>query len=125
MKILIVEDEKKLSGFMEKGLKQAGYLTVTCHNGSAALQKAVEDEYDLILLDLMLPGLNGFEVLKNLRAFNILSPLIIVSALSDTRQVVEGLDLGAVDYIKKPFEWEELLAPHQNDTKDIRENKQQ
>lgn len=110
MKILIVEDEKKLSGFMEKGLKQAGYLTVTCHNGSAALQKAVEDEYDLILLDLMLPGLNGFEVLKNLRAFNILSPLIIVSALSDTRQVVEGLDLGAVDYIKKPFEWEELLA---------------
>lgn len=110
MKILIVEDEKKLSGFMEKGLKQAGYLTVICHNGSVALQKAAEDNYDLILLDLMLPGLNGFEVLKNLRAFKILSPVIIVSALSDTKQVVEGLDLGAVDYIKKPFEWEELLA---------------
>lgn len=110
MKILIVEDEKKLSGFMEKGLKQAGYLTVICHDGSAALQKAAEEDFDLILLDLMLPGLNGFEVLKNLRAFNIISPVIIVSALSDTKRVVEGLDLGAVDYIKKPFEWEELLA---------------
>ncbi len=110
MKILIVEDEKKLSGFMEKGLKQAGYLTVICHDGSTALQKAAEEDFDLILLDLMLPGLNGFEVLKNLRAFNILSPVIIVSALSDTKRVVEGLDLGAVDYIKKPFEWEELLA---------------
>jgi len=62
------------------------------------------------LLDLMMPGANGFEVLKNLRAFKIQTPVIIVSALSDTQQVVQGLDLGAVDYIKKPFEWEELLA---------------
>ncbi|RFM30912.1 response regulator transcription factor [Chitinophaga silvisoli] len=110
MKILIVEDERKLAGYMEKGLKQAGYLTTVCHDGAAALEQAAIEEFDLILLDLMLPSTNGFEVLKNLRAFNINVPVIIVSALSDTRQIVEGLDLGAVDYIKKPFDWEELLA---------------
>ncbi|WP_343688351.1 response regulator transcription factor [Chitinophaga sp.] len=110
MKILIVEDERKLAGYMENGLKQAGYLTSICHDGAAALEKAASEEFNLILLDLMLPSANGFEVLKNLRAFNINVPVIIVSALSDTQQIVEGLDLGAVDYIRKPFEWEELLA---------------
>lgn len=110
MKILIVEDERKLAGYMENGLRQAGYLTSICHDGAAALEKAASEEFNLILLDLMLPSANGFEVLKNLRAFNINVPVIIVSALSDTQQIVEGLDLGAVDYIKKPFEWEELLA---------------
>src|SRR5579875_1664661 len=110
MKILIVEDEKKLAGFIDAGLKQAGYLTKVCNNGALALEKAAAEEFDLILLDLMLPGTNGFEVLKNLRAFNIATPVIIVSAVSDTKHVVQGLDLGAVDYIKKPFEWEELLA---------------
>lgn len=110
MKILIVEDEKKLAGFIDKGLKQAGHLTTVCHSGSMALQKATEDNFDLVLLDLMLPEMNGFDVLKNLRAFNIQFPVIIISALSDTNKIVEGLDLGAVDYIKKPFEWDELLA---------------
>lgn len=110
MKILIVEDEKKLAGFIESGLKQAGYITKICSNGALALQDAAAENYDLILLDLMLPGTNGFDVLKNLRAFNIATPVIIVSAISDTKQVVQGLDLGAVDYIKKPFEWDELLA---------------
>ncbi len=110
MKILIVEDEKKLAQFVESGLKQAGYLTKVCNNGAIALEKAAEEEFDLILLDLMLPGTNGFDVLKNLRAFGITTPVIIVSAISDTNHVVQGLDLGAVDYIKKPFEWDELLA---------------
>lgn len=110
MKILVAEDESKLAGFMQKGLQQAGYATERCGNGSQALEKAASENFDLILLDLMLPGTNGFEVLKNLRAFKINTPVIIVSALSDTKQVVEGLDLGAVDYIKKPFEWDELLA---------------
>ncbi len=110
MKILIVEDERKLAGFIGAGLKQAGYLTKVCNNGATALEKAAEEDFDLILLDLMLPGTNGFDVLKNLRAFNITAPVMIVSAISDTKQVVQGLDLGAVDYIKKPFEWDELLA---------------
>ena len=110
MKILIAEDEKKLAGFIENGLKAAGYITHTCFNGALALEKAAVENFDLILLDLMLPGTNGFEVLKNLRAFGIETPVIIISAISDTKQVVQGLDLGAVDYIKKPFDWDELLA---------------
>ncbi|TLV01444.1 response regulator transcription factor [Dyadobacter luticola] len=110
MKILVVEDEEKLADFMVKGLQQAGYLVVKCDSGTEALNKVASENFDLILLDLMLPGANGLEVLKNMRAFNISIPVIIVSALSGTAHVVEGLDLGAVDYIKKPFDWEELLA---------------
>lgn len=110
MKILIVEDEKKLAGFIEQGLSQAGYLPTVCNDGSEALQMAVQNDFDLILLDLMLPGINGFDFLKNLRTFGSESPVIIISAIADTKQVVQGLDLGAVDYIKKPFEWDELLA---------------
>jgi DNA-binding response OmpR family regulator len=110
MRILVVEDEKKLAGFIETGLKQAGHLVKTCRDGATGLEEAATGQYDLVLLDLMLPGTNGFEVLKNLRAFHIPTPVVILSALGDTRQVVEGLDLGAVDYIRKPFEWEELLA---------------
>lgn len=110
MKILVVEDEPKLAGFVSKGLQQAGYLVQCSENGSEALQKAASETFDLILLDLMLPGMTGIDVLKNLRAFKITTPVIIVSALGGTSQVVEGLDLGAVDYIRKPFEWDELLA---------------
>jgi len=110
MKILVVEDEQKLAGFIHQGLQQAGYLVQISNNGSEALNMAASETFDLILLDLMLPGMTGIEVLKNMRAFNISSPVIILSALSGTSQVVEALDLGAVDYIKKPFEWDELLA---------------
>ena len=110
MKILVVEDEQKLAGFMHQGLTQAGYLVQLSHNGSEAINMAASETFDLILLDLMLPGMTGIDILKNLRAYKIPSPVIVVSALSGTSQVVEGLDLGAVDYIKKPFEWEELLA---------------
>ncbi|MCF0059133.1 response regulator transcription factor [Dyadobacter sp. CY356] len=110
MKILVVEDEPKLAGFMQQGLLQAGYQVQLSNNGTEALNKAASEIFDLILLDLMLPGMTGIDILKNLRAFKISSPVIIVSALSGTSQIVEGLDLGAVDYIKKPFEWEELLA---------------
>lgn len=110
MRILIAEDEKKLAGFIQQGLYQAGYLTEVCNDGSEALEMAVKNDFDLILLDLMLPGINGFDFLKNLRAFGAETPVIIISAIADSRQVVQGLDLGAVDYIRKPFEWDELLA---------------
>lgn len=110
MKILVVEDEQKLAGFIHQGLLQAGYLVQISNNGSEALNKVASETFDLILLDLMLPGMTGIEVLKNMRAYNISSQVIILSALSGTSQVVEALDLGAVDYIKKPFEWDELLA---------------
>lgn len=110
MRILIVEDEKKLAGFIRQGLSQAGYLPEVCNNGSQALELAIKNEFDLILLDLMLPGINGFDFLKNLRTFGAETPIIIISAVVDSKQVVQGLDLGAVDYIRKPFEWDELLA---------------
>lgn len=110
MRILIAEDEKKLAGFIQQGLSQAGYLTEVCNDGSEALEMAVKNDFDLILLDLMLPGINGFDFLKNLRAFGAETPVIIISAIADSRQVVQGLDLGAVDYVRKPFEWDELLA---------------
>lgn len=110
MKILIIEDEKSLAQFMEKGLQQAGYSVETAKDGTRGMEQAATGGFDLILLDLMLPGMNGFDLLRNLRGFNVQTPVMIISALSGTEQVVEGLDLGAVDYIRKPFDWDELLA---------------
>ncbi len=110
MKILVIEDEQSLARFISKGLQQAGYATQFCSDGAQGLEKAASEKFDLILLDLMLPGTNGFDILNNLRSFKVKTPVIIISALSDTAQVVKGLDLGAVDYIRKPFEWEEMLA---------------
>jgi len=110
MNILLIEDEKNLAQFIKKGLKQAGYSIETSDNGSVGLKMAALENYDLILLDLMLPGIDGFDLLKSLRNFGVKTPVIIISALSNTGNVVKGLDLGAVDYIRKPFEWDELLA---------------
>ena len=110
MKILTIEDEPSLMSFIEKGLIQAGYAVETANNGTKGLELAASGSFDLILLDLMLPGMNGFDVIKNLRSLDIHTPIFILSALTTTDQVVKALDLGAVDYIKKPFEWEELLA---------------
>ena len=110
MKILVIEDEQTLARFLEKGLQQAGYNVSVCNDGAKGLEIAASEDFDLILLDLMLPGTNGFDILSNLRSFEVETPVLIISALSQTGQVVKGLDLGAVDYIRKPFEWEELLA---------------
>src|ERR1700750_609396 len=110
MNILVIEDEQSLARFISKGLQQAGYGTQVCNDGAQGLEIAASEKFDLILLDLMLPGTNGFDILNNLRSFKIKTPVIIISALSDTAQVVARLDLGPVDYIKKPFEWDELLA---------------
>ena len=110
MKILIIEDDKNLSQSIGKGLRQAGYTIEVCGDGIRGMELAATGGYDLILLDLMLPGINGFELLTNLKGFEIRTPVIIISALSGTEHVVKGLDLGAVDYIKKPFDWDELLA---------------
>lgn len=110
MNILLIEDEKNLALFIEKGLKQAGYTIKKSKDGSMGLKMAASESFDLILLDLMLPGINGFDLLKNLRSFGVKTPVIIITALSNTEHVVKGFDLGAVDYIRKPFEWEEFLA---------------
>lgn len=114
MKVLLIEDEMKLANFISKGLTEVGYSVTHESNGSQALETAAVNDFDLILLDIMLPGQNGFEVLRNLREFSIDTPIIFMSALSESEHVIKGLDLGAVDYIKKPFDFEELKARVRN-----------
>jgi DNA-binding response OmpR family regulator len=110
MKILLIEDEQKLGKFIATGLTQAGHVCDHITDGNKGLEEALVSEYDLILLDLMLPGMNGFDILKNLKSFNNHTPVIIISALSNTENVIRGLDYGAIDYLKKPFDLDELLA---------------
>lgn len=110
LKILLVEDEPRLNEHLYKGLQQQGYRVDTAFTGSEGLELAAIGNYDLIILDVMLPGQSGLEVLDNLKRFNIQVPVIIISALSDSDRIIEGLDKGAVDYIKKPFEFGEFLA---------------
>jgi two-component system copper resistance phosphate regulon response regulator CusR len=110
MRILVVEDEPRLNAHLVKGLEQHGYSVDGVEHGSEALELAATEKYDLIVLDVMLPGQNGFQILENLRAFKLDIPVMIISALSATHYVVEGLDKGAVDYLKKPFEFDEFLA---------------
>jgi two-component system copper resistance phosphate regulon response regulator CusR len=110
MKILLVEDEPKINQFIKKGLEQQGYVVDSTYDGSAALEMVSVSDYDLVILDLMLPGQNGFDVLNNMKEFGIKTPVIIVSALGNSEQVIKGLDLGAIDYIRKPFDFGEFLA---------------
>lgn len=110
MRILVIEDEARLAGFVQQGLGQAGHIADVADNGATGLEMAAITPYDVILLDLMLPGQNGLDVLRNLREFGLVTPVIIVSALSGTEHVIRGLDAGAVDYLRKPFAFEELLA---------------
>ncbi|WP_420384685.1 response regulator transcription factor [Roseivirga sp.] len=114
MRILLVEDEQKLASFIVKGLEDVGYTIDLERDGSKAIELAATENYDLILLDIMLPGQNGFDVLRNIREFSINSPVIFISALSDSEHIIKGLDMGAVDYIKKPFDFEELKARVRN-----------
>lgn len=110
MKVLLIEDEPKLNSFIKKGLQQNGYVVDAVGNGSEGLQIAHANEYNVVILDVMLPGQNGYEVLKNMRDFNIKIPVIMISALDDTENVIKGLDMGATDYLRKPFSFDELLA---------------
>ncbi|MBO0948467.1 response regulator transcription factor [Fibrella forsythiae] len=110
MKILLIDDEEKLVIHLQKGLRQAGYSVDTALSAAVGLEQAAVGGYDLILLDLMLPGTTGFDVLRTLREFGINVPVMILSALNQSQHVVRGLDLGAVDYLRKPFELDELLA---------------
>lgn len=110
MKILIIEDEIKLGRFIKTGLEQANHVVEFINDGVKGLEEAMVNDYDLILLDLMLPGQNGFDILKNLKSFKKDTPVIIMSALNDTQHVIKGLDLGAMDYLKKPFDFDELMA---------------
>ena len=107
--ILVVEDEEKLARFTELELLHEGYTVQKVFDGRSALREALENDYDLILLDIMLPGLSGMEVLRRLRQEKE-TPVILLTARDSVMDKVAGLDAGAVDYITKPFAIEELLA---------------
>ena len=110
MNILVVEDEKKLAGFVAKGLEEHGFKVTVCHNGNEAYTLACVEPYDLIVLDIMLPGRDGLSILKNLRDRKNTVPVILVTARSEMNERINGLNLGADDYIVKPFFADELLA---------------
>ena len=108
-KILIVEDEKQMADFISLELKHEGYDVDICYNGEHGYENAIKTNYDIILLDIMLPKINGMEVCRRLRAKQD-TPIIMLTAKGDITDKVNGLDIGADDYLTKPFEIEELLA---------------
>lgn len=110
MRILLAEDDEKLNETLVYGLTQAGFIVDTCFDGTDALFYGEQNIYDAILLDRMLPGMQGTEVLETLRLRGITTPVILITALGTLSDKVEGLDLGADDYLVKPFAQEELLA---------------
>ena len=110
MKILIIEDDAKIVNFLKKGLEEESYSVDYSHNGEEGLYLASVNSYDLILLDIMLPLLNGIEVCKKLRAEEINTPIIMLTARDSIEDTIKGLDIGANDYLPKPFSFSELLA---------------
>ena len=109
-RILIAEDEANLVSFLEKGLRAAGHVTTAVGDGPSAVALARDEDFELLILDLGLPGLDGTEVLRALRGMGRRLPVIILSARDDVRDKLAGLQLGADDYLTKPFAFDELLA---------------
>jgi len=109
-RILIAEDEERISAFVAKGLESAGYQTLVVDDGATELDTALGGDVDLVLLDVGLPTMDGFEVLRYLRGQGSTIPVIMLTARTSTRDTVDGLDAGANDYVAKPFKFDELLA---------------
>ena len=110
MRVLVVEDETKVGSFIKRALEEESYAVDLCEDGAQGLDQALTGSYDLIMIDLMLPGLPGMEVLTRLRKEKIQTPVLILTAQSKVDQRVKGLDAGADDYLTKPFAIDELLA---------------
>ncbi len=110
MRILIVEDETKLAHYLQKGLSEAGFGVETCAEGGAGLERALVGEFDLLVLDVMLPGLDGFSLLSQVRAAGLDTPVLFLTARDEVADRVRGLEGGADDYLVKPFAFSELLA---------------
>lgn len=110
MKILIVEDEPKTGDYLKQGLTEAGFVTDLARDGWEGLELAQIDRYDLMILDVMLPGLNGWQVLEGVRRAGIEMPVLFLTARDQVEDRVKGLELGADDYLVKPFAFSELLA---------------
>lgn len=110
MKLLFVEDDKTISGFVMNGLKQAGYTTDHADGGIDGMHLALTEKYDLMILDIMLPGVDGLTIIEKMRKTGIDTPVIVLSAKRSTDDRVKGLQTGADDYLAKPFSFSELLA---------------
>ena len=110
MHVLFVEDEPKIASFVQVGLKEQGFVVDYCDHGDEAYDKALENEYDVILLDIMMPGKDGLFILKHLRQAGRNTPVILLTARNELDDRLQGLNLGADDYIAKPFFVEELVA---------------
>ena len=110
MKVLVVEDEKRIADFVRKGLEEQGFTIDLCHDGDEAYRIVTTQQYDAIVLDIMLPGRDGLSILKNLRRQNNAVPVILLTARSELDERLEGLGHGADDYLTKPFYVEELAA---------------
>lgn len=110
MKVLVVEDEKRILQFVAKGLEESGFIVDTCETGDEGLLRATTQSYDAIVLDIMLPGRDGLSVLRQLREKKNAVPVILLTARTALDERVEGLNLGADDYLTKPFYVEELIA---------------
>src|SRR5690606_36636735 len=110
MQVLLVEDEPSVASMLNKGLGEEGYQVTVAPDGKLGLQLATDNPYSIIILDVMLPGINGLKLCRPLRSRNILTPILMLTALATTEHVVTGLDAGADDYITKPFKFKALSA---------------
>ncbi len=110
MRLLVVEDEKDMNRILVNKLEKEGYNVDSCFDGNAAIDYLTLADYDGVVMDIMLPGMDGFQVLRKLRAAGKQTPVLFLSAKADTEDIVEGLDIGADDYMVKPFVFKELLA---------------
>ncbi len=110
MKLLVVEDEKSLNKIVSKRLESAGYTIVSCFDGEEALQALAQETFDAIIMDIMMPKLSGLDVLKEMKKYNIPSPVLLLTAKDSIEDRVMGLDMGAHDYLVKPFSFDELMA---------------
>lgn len=110
MRVLVVEDERSISGFIRQGLGEAGFVVTVEGDGQRGLRRALTTEFDVIILDIMLPHMNGLEVLRRMRSEGVTTPVLLLTARDEIDDKVSGLDAGADDYLTKPFAFSELLA---------------
>lgn len=110
MNVLLIEDDKRIAGLVERGLKENGYRVSVSHNGAEGAEMMLEGEYDAALLDILLPGMDGFAVLEKVRSRRCKTPILVLTAVDAVPKVLEAFDLGADDYLVKPFLLEILLA---------------
>jgi len=110
MNVLVIEDETKVASFISRGLEEEGYGVDVAYDGKEGLDRLKESTYDIVLLDLMIPEIDGLEVLKRARSWGVNTPVLIITAKSSKEDVVKGLDTGSDDYLTKPFSFDELLA---------------